>query len=362
MIDNARTSAAYPYREYVGNLHVHSVYSDGTANHERIAAAAAAAQLNFVVVTDHNVRPEGVEGYRGQTLLLAGEEIHDVRRQPQANHLLIYGAEQEMAPYAFGSTRTLVSAARERGGVAYVAHPIERRSPISRDLAAIPWTLWPIEGIHGIEIWNYMSEFKGLLWSKPIAALYALKPEWGIQGPYRATLRLWDELLASGHRIAALGNADAHAEDYHMGPLERTIFPYEYLFRCVNTHILTDGSLSGDLARDKALIYDALRAGRTWVGYDLPHTTRGFRWLARSGAATAAPGEELRRLGAISFTITTPAPGDIRLLRDGKIIQRTYGQALAYTCVEAGIYRVEVYRRFWGRKVGWIFTSPIYAL
>jgi hypothetical protein len=350
------------YREYVGNLHVHSVYSDGTANHARIAAAATEAQLNFVIVTDHNVRPKGVEGYRGQTLLLAGEEIHDVRQQPQANHLLVYGTGQEMAPYAFGSTRTLIRAVLEREGVAYIAHPIERRSPISRDFAAIPWTTWPVEDIHGIEIWNYMSEFKGLLWSKPAAALYALKPALGIKGPYRATLQLWDELLQEGYRIAALGNADAHAGTYHLGPLERKVFPYTYLFRCVNTHILTRSSLSGDVERDKALIYEALRAGRTWVGYDLPHPTRGFRCLAQSGAASAVPGEELRRLGAINFTITTPAPGDIRLLRDGKVIQRAHGQMMKYTCVEPGIYRVEVYRRFWGRKVGWIFTSPIYAI
>ncbi len=354
MIDTA-------YREYVGSPHVHSVYSDGSGSYRTIAAAANAAQLNFVIVTDHNVRPQGLEGYVGQTLMLSGEEVHNVRRDPQANHLLVYGAEHEMAPYSFGSTQTLIRAARERDGICYIAHPIERPSAIGTDLAAIPWTQWPPEGIHGLEIWNYMSEFKGLLWNKLVALVYAYRPEWGIRGPYRATLKLWDELLASGHKIAALGGADAHATSYRWGPFRRRVFPYEYLFRAVNTHILTKAPLTGDPVEDKALIYDALRAGRTWVGYDLPHSTRGFRCFARSGSAMAGPGEELRRLGAINLSVTLPTDGEIILRRDGKVIRRTTGTSMKYTSVEAGIYRVEAYRRFRGRKVAWIFASPIYA-
>ncbi|HQE98760.1 MAG TPA: PHP domain-containing protein, partial [Anaerolineae bacterium] len=75
------------YREYAGNLHIHSVYSDGSGRHAEIAEAAAAAGLNFVIVTDHNVRVEGLEGYYGRVLLLIGEEAHNSRRRPQANHL-----------------------------------------------------------------------------------------------------------------------------------------------------------------------------------------------------------------------------------------------------------------------------------
>ncbi|MGC9467073.1 MAG: CehA/McbA family metallohydrolase [Anaerolineae bacterium] len=350
------------YREYVGNPHVHSVYSDGAATYREIAAAANAAALNFVIVTDHNVRPVGLETYHDQVLILSGEEVHNVRRSPQANHLLIYGAEHEMAPYAFSSTRTLIQAARSRDGACYIAHPIEKGSRISPDLAAIPWSYWPPEDIHGIEIWNYMSEFKGLLWSRLAAVIYAFRPEWGIRGPYRRTLRLWDELLAQGYRIGALGGADAHGTTYTWGPIQRKILPYDYLFRCVNTHVLTEEPLTGDVDTDKQLIYNALRAGRTWVGYDLPHTTRGFRFRMESGSASAVPGEELRRLGAINITVTLPASGEIHLLKNGDVIQKAVGHSLTYTSAEAGIYRIEVYRRFKARRVGWIFTSPIFVV
>jgi len=348
------------YREYIGNLHMHTVYSDGTARHAQIAEAAEAAGLNFIITTDHNVWVEGVERYYDRVLLLVGEEIHNVRRQPQANHLLVYGAERELASYAFGNPQTLITKVRECGGFCFIAHPVEKSSPIRPDTAAIPWSDWPVEGVTGLEIWNYMSEFKGLLWSHLPALVYAFLPAWGIQGPYKATLRLWDELLRKGVRLAALGGADAHATPYRMGPLQRVLFPYEYLFRCVNTHVLTEGPLTGDVTRDRALLYAALKSGRTWVGYDLPHSTRGFSFVARSGAARVTVGEELKRLGAVTLAVTLPAPGEIRLLRDGKLIQRVKGRELSYTSADAGIYRVEVYRRFHGRRVGWIFSSPIY--
>ena len=59
----------------------------------------------------------------------------------------------------------------------------------------------------------------------------------------------------------------------HMGPLHRVIFPYEYLFRCVNTHLYVEQPLTHDLATDKQMIYGALAAGHCFVGYDLdvPH-------------------------------------------------------------------------------------------
>ncbi len=350
------------YREYVGNLHTHSLYSDGAATHATIARAAGEAGLNFVIVTDHNVWVDGVEDYYDRVLLLVGEEAHNIRRQPQSDHLLVYGAEQEIAPYTFGSAQTLIDKVQDNGGFAFLAHPVEKSGHVGEGVQAIPWTTWPIEGIHGLEIWNYMSEFKSLLWSRLPALVYAFRPDWGITGPFRGALKLWDELLAKGKRLAALGGADAHAFPQQIGPFQRTLFPYTYLFRCVNTHVLTAGPLTGDLAQDKALLYAALRAGRTWVGYDLPHSTRGFRFVARSGTTHVSVGEELKRLGAVTLYIDLPASGEIHLLRDGRIIERGKGKELRHTSAEAGVYRVEVYRRFRGRKVTWIISSPIYIL
>lgn len=346
--------------EYAGNPHVHTPYSDGEALHTEVAQAAAKAGLDFVIVTDHNVWVNGCEGYYDQLLLLVGEEVHDVRRQPQANHLLAYNAEAELAPLASDPQR-LIDAVKQRGGFCYLAHPHEYGSPISPDLAPISWADWDVTGYTGLEIWNYMSEFKAFLRNKLVAIFYAYFPALGIRGPFRVTLHRWDQLLSQGKRVAAIGGADAHGKTYSLGPFRRVVFPYEHLFRCVNTHIVTQRPLNGRLEHDKALIYNALRAGHTWAGYDLPASTAGFRFHARSGANRALMGDELARTGAAIFEVRTPYSADIRLLLNGVVAARARGRYLKHTTAEAGVYRVEVYRGYRSGRRGWIFSSPIYV-
>jgi hypothetical protein len=351
---------AMPFHEVTGNMHVHSVYSDGTGLHREVVEAAARAGLDFVIVTDHNVWVDDLEGIHDGVLLLVGEEVHHVCRRPEASHLLIYGAEAELATRA-EDPQQLIEEANARGGFCFLAHPFEKGSPLGPELAAIPWEDWGAEGYVGLEIWNTMSEFKGLLCCRLAALFYAHLPGVGLRGPFRATLRKWDELLIAGRRVTAIGGADAHAKTYQMGPFRRVLFPYETLFRWVNTHVLVERPLDGNLETSRRLIYGGLRAGRTWVGYDGLAPTRGFRFQARSGTRGATVGEELVRAGAVVFEIATPSPGDIRLVRHGRTVARGRGTALRFTTVEPGAYRVEVYRTLWGRRRGWIFSSPIYV-
>jgi hypothetical protein len=346
--------------EIVANLHVHTPYSDGTWYHAQIAQAAAKAGLDLVVTTDHNVWVDSVEGYYENVLLLVGEEVHDVQRLPQCDHLLIYGTEQEVAPHP-GDSQHLINAVNEKGGLCFLSHPVERSSPLGPDLVAIPWVDWEIEGYAGIELWNYMSEFKALAQTRLAALFYALYPIWGIKGPFRQTLRLWDRLLAEGRRVVVIGGADAHANLYSLGPFERTVFPYQHVFGCVNTHILLPHALTRDLAVAKAAVYGALRAGRCFVGYDALGSTRGFRFYARSGSQLVAMGNELKQQAALIFQVELPAPADVRLLCNGRVVARASGQRLDYTTAVAGVYRVEVYRRYRMQQRGWIFSNPIYV-
>lgn len=348
------------YYEYAGNMHIHTTYSDGVAVHAEIARAAEEAGLDFIITTDHNVWVDGCEGFYGKVLLLVGEEIHDVRRRPQGNHLLVYHAEEELAPHA-AQPQALIDAAVARGGMAYLAHPIEYGSTVAPGLAAINWQDWDVAGYAGIELWNYMSEFKALLSNKLAALIYTRFPAWGISGPFPATLAQWDRLLLQGLHVAAIGGADAHGTTYTLGPLRRQVFPYAYLFRCVNTHILTPEPLSGVFEHDKELIYTALQIGHTFVGYDLLGSTGGFRFVARSGPYEATFGDELKRTGALVFEAETPQAGDIRLVCNGRVVARTRGQHLRYTTADPGVYRVEVYRSYQLGRRGWIFSSPIYV-
>ena len=83
------------------NLHLHSCFSDGSGTHQDISDAALATDLDGVIVTDHNILVKDQEGYYAKgdkkVLLLVGEEIHDQNRNPQKNHLLVFGVDQELA-------------------------------------------------------------------------------------------------------------------------------------------------------------------------------------------------------------------------------------------------------------------------
>jgi hypothetical protein len=312
--------------------------------------------LNWVIVTDHNVWVEGVAGYYDGTLLLVGEEIHDCRRVPPANHLLVYGADCELAPFA-ARPQAVIDAANERGALTFLAHPIEYANKVVGE-DALSWVDWDVTGYTGIEVWNYMSEFKARLPTKLHALRYAFAPVAGIRGPFPATLDLWDRLTMSGQRVVGIGGADAHAASYSMGPLRRTVFPYEYLLGAVNTHILTEHPLTGDLKVDQAIIFEALRAGRAWVGCDVLGSTSGFSFEAKAGLERATMGGEIRRAGAVTIEVTLPQPGDIQLIRNGQLVARGAGRSLKYLSTGPGPHRVQVMRG----SQGWIFTNPIFVV
>jgi hypothetical protein len=346
--------------EIVANLHAHTPYSDGEAYHAAIAEAAAQAGIDVVAVTDHNVRVRGAAGYYGRTLVLVGEEVHDCQRQPQASHCLVYGVDEEMSPRA-GNPQALIRQVNQRGGLAFPAHPFERASPVHPDLDAIPWADWNARGFAGLEIWNTMAEFKARLWSLPAALWAVYCPSWVIYGPFREALQKWDELLTRGERVVAIGNADAHGTPFRLGPLRRVVLPYQFLFRCVNTHLLIEHPLMRDLEVDQALVYAALRAGRCFVGYDLAGSTRGFTFTARSGSDAFTMGDEFSRRGVTVFEVNCPAPATIRLLCDGQVVAEAVGTRLEHMTIQPGVYRVEARRAFRLANRGWIYSNPIYV-
>jgi len=341
--------------ELVGNMHMHTTYSDGTATHREVAEAAARAGLDWVIVTDHNIWVKGVSGYYDNVLLLVGEEVHDCRRVPQANHLLVFGAECELALLA-ANPQAVIDEANSRGALTFLAHPVEHASRLAKE-DALGWSDWDVTGYTGIEIWNYMSEFKARIPTFLHALRYAFAPTAGIRGPFPEALAVWDQLSSGGKLVVGIGGADAHGNTYSLGPLRRTIFPYEYLFRAVNTHILITDPLAGEMAADQAVILHALRTGRAWVGCDVLGSTRGFAFEARSGLAKATLGGEVNRAGAVTLEVTTPLSGDIRIIGNGRVVSRATGQKCKYLTTEAGAYRVEVHR---GRK-GWIFSNAIFV-
>lgn len=345
------------------NLHMHTTYSDGTGSHAEIAQAAIKAGIDAVIITDHNVWVQGMEGYYGEkeqkALLLVGEEIHNQALIPQKNHMLVFGVNMELAQFA-NDTQLLLDRVKNEGGLAFLAHIYDPASSTVGE-PDISWENWQVHGYTGIELWNAMSEFKSLLTSFPKTLFYAYNPDQVAHGPSKQALTKWDELTANGKQVVAVGGSDAHALRVQAGPLRRTLFPYEFHFKCVNTHLLLKTALSGELEKDKSLIYDALRNGRAFIGYDLPAPTRGFRFTAQGDEQNASMGEVIELLGGITLQIRLPEAAECHLIRDGQHIQTWEGQTTCtYITKQTGVYRVEVYRTFQGKKRGWIFSNPIY--
>jgi hypothetical protein len=349
--------------EIVVNLHMHTRYSDGSGTHKDIAQAAIGAGLDAVIVTDHNVLVQGVEGYyrspRSRVLLLVGQEVHDQDRDPQKNHLLVFNANRDLAPLA-DDPQTLINAVREAGGICFLAHPKDPEAPAFNE-TDISWEAWNVQNYTGIELWNGLSELKTVIPTKLHGIFYAFFPQFIGHHPNPETIQRWEEALASGRRIVALGGSDAHAMHMHLGPLRRVIFPYDFHFKTVNTHILIPEPLNGDVPTDKRLIYNALTEGHCFVAYDLPASTRGFTFKARGLNQSVIMGDTLPAKGGVTLQAHVPQPAEIHLVKDGKRIGLWKNVvACTHTATEAGVYRVEVYIRYLGKKRGWIYSNPIY--
>ena len=348
--------------ELIVNLHMHTTYSDGSGSHAALGRAALKTGIDALLVTDHNVWVQGVDTYyqagKNRVLVIACEEIHDQDRDPQKNHLLVFGADQELATLA-DSPQALISAVHRLGGLCFLAHPVDPAMPAFGE-TDISWVDWDITNFTGIELWNGFSEFKTGAKGKLDAIVCAFFPQIIPHGPLQKTLQIWDGLMSKGRRVVAVGGSDAHALDKVLGPLHKTIFPYEYHFSTINTHTLTPTPLSGDLTQDRKMIFDALAAGHCFIGYDLPASTRGFHFSAQSRELNGIMGDQIPSQGAVTLQAKFPSRAEIKLIKDGECIKVFQGEAFTYTTDEPGVYRVEAYKRYLGVRRGWIFSNPIY--
>jgi hypothetical protein len=272
----------------------------------------------------------------------------------------VVGADREMAQYA-SNLPLLIENIRSANGHAIIAHPYDPEAPAFNE-SDISWQDWDTNGIHGIEIWNGLSEFKSLLRSKFHAIYYAYNPNRIASGPFTQVLKKWDEILVSGKKVFAVGGSDAHALKIRLGPIRKTIFPYKWHFQGINTHLLLPSELTGELVEDKKLIYDALSKGNSFIGYDLPAKTKGFRFTGNSLQGNVSMGEESSARGGITFQIRLPRPAECVLVYNGRIIKTWQNrEVISHITTEPGVYRVEAYINYLGKRRGWIFSNPIYV-
>ncbi|OJF14072.1 CehA/McbA family metallohydrolase [Couchioplanes caeruleus] len=225
---------------YRGDMHLHTVHSDGSGTQEQTAADARARGLDFFVSTEHNTRSANLTWgryARDDLLIIGGEEV-----TTRHGHWLALGlpadrwVDWRYAP-GDGLFAGYAASVRADGGLVVPAHP---SSPG-------PGSTWEFghEHVDGLEVWN---------------------------GPWTIddvnSVRIWDKLLRDGRRLAAFGNSDAHSPAAVAHPQTVVYAP--------------------ELSRSAILA--ALRAGRSYLAGASAAT---LDLTAAAGERVAGPGQSL---------------------------------------------------------------------
>ena len=159
-----------------------------------------------------------------------------------------------------------------------------------------------------------------------------------------------------------IGNSDAHATTYSIGPVRHVVFPYDFLFNCVNTHVLLPQPLTGNMQQDKQSLYKAIGQGNVFIGYEIPGSTRGFRFSATGQYGSAIMGGTIRLGPGVTLQTLAPARSHIKIICEGKVVAESVGREnLTYTVQTPGAYRVEVRQNYLGKERAWIYSNPIYV-
>ena len=246
---------------YRGDMHLHTVHSDGRRTPAEVAAGARAAGLDFIVSTDHNTSSAaGVWGeFAGPDLLIIdGEEITTRNGHYTALGLPAGTWIDWRYRAADGGLARFVQQIHRAGGLAVAAHPLAT-------CVACGWR-FGYAGIDAVEVWN---------------------------GPWtaddEAVVANWDGLLAAGarngHWLPAVGDSDAHSEPQVIG------LPHNVVH-------------ADDL--DRASILAAVKAGRTWIAES---AAVALAFTAAGLTRSAGIGERLPAGEADPVTVTLTVSG-----------------------------------------------------
>jgi hypothetical protein len=341
-------------------VHLHTTYSDGTATVDEIVAAAAAAEVDLVLLTDHDslgARYDGWEGRHGAVFVLVGTEV-----SPKQGHYLAFGVDREVS-HARRSALQIAAAVREAGGVGFAAHPFSSGGHmllpgIARRIV-LPHA-WPAlddpQGCDGIELWSLTTD-AAEAWRTPAeAARWLREPERAIAGgPPAHHLPRWD-LLSARRRVPAIGGLDGHQPGIRVRGRVRSPLPHRRTFDLLRTHLLCDRPLTGDVEADWQTVLRALRAGAAWLTCPCVAPAYGARlWAERTDGELIGMGAEASAAPSM-LRVQLPHEADVYVVRDGERFHEAHGRNLHVPIEAPGVYRVEA--RIAGRL--WLLSNPVH--
>ena len=350
----------------LGSFHIHTNRSDGSGSPDDIAAAAARAGLNFIVLTDHGdgTRKPDAPQYRHGVLVIDGVEL-----STQNGHYIAVGLPQ--APYPLrGDARDVVEDVRRLGGFGVVAHPDSAKS-------GLRWHDWNAE-FDGMEWLNADTEWRDERWQQLSRGLtrYPFRPAETLAALLDrpdATLARWDRVTQQ-RPVVALAGADAHAragwkdddvEGYRRGWFLR-IPSYDASFRTFAMRVSLDRPLSNDAEAGAAQIISSLRRGAVYSAIDAVGSPAVFDFSATADGREVRQGEVFTEPAVpltFSARVNARADGVITLRKDGRIVEQGPLPALTRESAGEGTYRIEVdLSNAPGEPpIPWIVSNPIYV-
>lgn len=349
----------FAVHEYVGNIHMHSTYSDGGLTIPAIAEIASRNQLDFIILSDHQNLTgleKGQEGYYDRTLVLIGMEVNE-----KVNHYLAMNIDQTI-PDNETDPQQVIDDVNRQGGIGVIAHPVEKGSRFYHQGLTFEWDNWQVQGFQGIEIWNYLSRWRDEFTSILAGLQLLIKPSISLhKGPYRETLDILDRYQTQGHRVFAYGGSDAHGIVIKCPLIRTEIGSYQQGFTSINMHILTADALVQDYQTDRQNIYRSLANGCSWVACDYYRDSRGFRFFADSSLGRAEMGSSILCHNDLTLQVRTPVQARLNVYRSGKRWASSYGTRHTFPVNRPGVYRLEAQHKRGCSWQPWIYSNPIWV-
>jgi len=106
----------------------------------------------------------------------------------------------------------------------------------------------------------------------------------------------------------------------------------------------------------KKVIYSALESGNCFFANDYIADSKGFRFFAETEKKKYLMGDTVESTGNIMLNVSVPAQNaEIRLIRNGKLVESEESTFAKFKVTEPGAYRVEIYHN----KKAWIYSNHI---
>jgi hypothetical protein len=301
-------------------------------------------------------REEGFEGYHDNLLVICGEEI-----SPYYNHYLAVGIKKAILAQTDENPQMYIDAVKKENAAGMIAHPDHTGSKLF-GIRSYAWKDWEVSGYDSVSIWDLMTDWQEKLTSYFKAFFAFLFPAFVLSGPKKETLERWDRLNienAENKLISGYGEIDNHNARKEVFGITFKIFPFNFAFRTISTHVMLKEGLSKDAGAAKKQIIAAVKNASIYVAQEKWNSSKGFEFYISDNLRKASGGETFERGKNPSVTVKLPKKALIKIICNGKTVFSKFSDTLEENISGPGVYRAEIYQKKYVFFKPWIFSNPI---